>query len=175
MQRRELRRALQQRLSPKRYQHVLRVARVATRLATFFRVSPDKAYVAALLHDVARELSDKQLCKYARKHNLKITAREKKYPVLLHGLVSANLAQRDFGITDRDILNAMSHHTVGRKKMSTLEKIIYVADYCEPGRKYAVADQLRRQLYKTHDLDQAVRQKQLNVIEYRRTHPKESA
>lgn len=154
MQRRALRLALKKRVSPKRYQHVLRVARVATRLARMFRVSQEKAYAAALLHDIERELPQAELT---------------------HGHLGAHYAQNHFSITDKDILNAIRHHTLGRKNMSTLEKIIFVADYCEPGRTFKAAHRIRKNLYTTKNLEQAVQQKQQYMIEYQRNHPKESA
>lgn len=153
MQRHELRRALKERLSPKRYKHVLRVARVATRLARLFRVSEEKAYIAAILHDIEREIPQAELT---------------------HGDLGAIYVRKNFGITDPDILNAIRYHTLGRPKMSTLEKIIFVADYCEPGRTFAAAHRLRRNLYKTKDLTAAIQQKKQDVLEYR-NNPKGSA
>ena len=60
--------------------------------------------------------------------------------LLLGNIVNTNaayLAQKEYGITDEDILNATCNHTTGRPGMSLLEKIIFVADYIEPGRKTA--------------------------------------
>lgn len=62
---------------------------------------------------------------------------ERKNPFLLHAKVGAYLAREKYGIKDPDILNAIQNHTTGRKNMSLLEKIIFVADYIEPGRKHA--------------------------------------
>jgi putative nucleotidyltransferase with HDIG domain len=152
MQRRKLRQALKKRLSPKRYQHVLRVARVATRIARLLKADENKAYLAALLHDIERELPQAELT---------------------HGHLGATYARKKFDITDQDILNAIRYHTLGRKKMSQLEKIIFVADYCEPGRTFQSAHKLRKNFYRTKNLEQAVKQKQLNMLEYRRKNPKE--
>lgn len=152
MQRRKLRQALKKKLSPTRYQHVLRVARVATRIARLLKADENKAYLAALLHDIERELPQAELT---------------------HGHLGATYAKKTFDITDQDILNAIRYHTLGRKNMSQLEKIIFVADYCEPGRSFKAAHQLRQKLYQTKDLEKAVQQKQLNMLEYRRKNPKE--
>ena len=62
--------------------------------------------------------------------------------------------ERDYGITDRDIINAVSYHTTGRAGMSLLEKIIYIADASEPGRNYPGVERLRSEM-KT-DIDSAV-------------------
>ena len=67
----------------------------------------------------------------------KVTEVERKNPFLLHAKVGAYLAREKYGIKDPDILNAIQNHTTGRKNMSLLEKIIFVADYIEPGRKHA--------------------------------------
>ena len=61
--------------------------------------------------------------------------------------------ERDFGIRDRDIINAVSYHTTGRAGMSLLEKVIFIADAIEPGRDYPGVDDLRRLAYV--DLDKA--------------------
>ncbi len=55
-----------------------------------------------------------------------------------HGLVGADIVQRELAIDDEEILQAIRVHTTGAAKMSLLDKIIYVADYIEPGRDFQV-------------------------------------
>jgi len=48
--------------------------------------------------------------------------------------------------------------------MNTLEKIIFVADFIEPGRKFPEAQKIRRGLLSKLDLNQAVRAKALTSL-----------
>lgn len=61
-----------------------------------------------------------------------IKSRYEKAPAIIHGFLGAKLAEKLYEIKDIDILNAISYHTTGRENMSTLEKIIFLADYIEP-------------------------------------------
>ena len=56
-------------------------------------------------------------------------------PEMLHGPAGAALARQDFGVTDEDVLNAITYHTMGRAWMSPLELCIFIADATEPGRR----------------------------------------
>ena len=56
-------------------------------------------------------------------------------PALIHARLGAYLAEHEYGIKDREILDAVTYHTTGRPGMSMLEKIIYIADYIEPNRR----------------------------------------
>ena len=56
-------------------------------------------------------------------------------PALVHAKLGAYLAEREYGITEKEVLSAIRFHTTGKADMTLLEKIIYIADYIEPGRK----------------------------------------
>jgi predicted HD superfamily hydrolase involved in NAD metabolism len=145
--------------------HCLRVAATARDLAEHHKnADPQKAYLAGLLHDLARFLPDAELLQIAAKNQLSIEDYEKEYPVLLHGKVAAFLAKTELNITDQEILAAIQYHTLGRKDMSPLEKIIYVADFIEPHRAYSLAEEVRRTA--TVDLDRAVAEKARAVLKY---------
>jgi len=119
--------------------HCLRVATTAKDLAEHHKnADPQKAYLAGILHDLARFLPDAELLAIAAANQIFVEEYEKKYPVLLHGKIAAFLAENELGITDREILAAIQYHTLGRKNMSNLEKIIYVADFIEPHRAYSL-------------------------------------
>lgn len=133
---------LANRLTQSRFEHVLRVTELAKSLATKHGVSVQAAEQAALLHDIAkctnRDVLRKQLKEMNGDERLFSYHHE-----LWHGPVGAHIAITEFGIEDEDILNAIRFHTTGRANMSTLEKIIYVADMIEPGRNYPGVDRLR--------------------------------
>lgn len=133
----KIRKAMEKSQDSKRYEHTLGVAYTATSLAMRYDVDIKKAQVAGLLHDCAKCLSDEKRLSICRKHNISMTEVEMRNPFLLHAKVGSFMAMDEYKITDPDIINAILNHTTGRPEMSLLEKIIFVADYIEPGRKHA--------------------------------------
>ncbi|PSL41234.1 putative HD superfamily hydrolase involved in NAD metabolism [Planomicrobium soli] len=134
---------VKKRLPEKRFNHVVGVVDTATELAQRFDVPEPKAQVAAILHDVAK-FSDRDWMK-------SIIIEQNMDPLLLdyhaelwHAPVGAYIAEKEFGVEDEDILNAIRYHTTGRAEMSDLEKVIYIADLVEPGRKFSGVEELRQ-------------------------------
>lgn len=134
---RRLRKKIEKVQDAKRYEHTLGVAYTAAALAMRFGAPIQDAQTAGLLHDCAKCLSDEKRLALCEKHGIPITEVERRNPFLLHAKIGAFLARRKYGVRDEDILNAVQYHTTGREGMSLLEKIIFVADYIEPGRKQA--------------------------------------
>lgn len=144
---------IQMRMSEQRFKHVLGVEETAVALAKKYGVSPEKASIAALTHDYAKERPDEEF--------KMVIVRDGFDPELLnynnaiwHGLVGASFVERELGITDAEILHAIRVHTTGAAKMSLLDKIIYVADYIEPGRDFPGVQDARAIAWA--DLDEAV-------------------
>lgn len=136
--RKKLRKAMEKGLNEKRYEHTLSVAYTAASLAMVHGENPDDAYLAGMLHDCAKGLSGEKMIEICRKNNIPVNEVELKNPTaLLHAKVGSHLAQKKYDISEKNILHAIQYHTTGRPGMSTLEKIIYIADYIEPGRKHA--------------------------------------
>jgi len=104
----------------------------------------EKLWLAALLHDFAKDLSGQELLKIAGAHNLIIYKAEEVQPDLLHGPVGAFLCRRDLQIADEEILRAIHFHTTGHERMTLLEKLVFLADLIEPSRNYAGVDELRK-------------------------------
>lgn len=125
-------------IDEKRYVHTKGVEYTAACLAMKYRDGDSafiqKARLAGILHDNAKCIPDEELLEICNKNDIFVTESEKNSPYLLHGKVGAFFARRDYKIDDEDILNAIINHTTGRPAMSVLEKIIFVADYIEPGR-----------------------------------------
>jgi len=133
---------VQSQLTIKRFEHTLRVADTAKKLANLYEVDEKKAELAAILHDFAKDFpTDK----------LKQLVIEGKFPrdlllfnqELWHGPVGSYILKNEHGITDADVLNAVRFHTTGRAQMSKLELIVYVADYIEPGRRFPGVEEVR--------------------------------
>ena len=54
---------------------------------------------------------------------------------ILHGPVCAAIMKHEFGVNDEEVLLAIKYHTTGRQQMTKTEKLVFIADYIEPGRK----------------------------------------
>lgn len=133
----KIRKAMEKSLDPKRFEHTLGVAYTAAVLAMRYDCDVLKAETAGMLHDCAKCMSNEKRLNICKKHNISVNDIERRNPFLLHAKVGSYIAMQKYNIHDRDIINAILNHTTGRPDMSLLEKIIYVADYIEPGRKQA--------------------------------------
>ncbi len=133
----QIKKAMKKVQTDKRYEHTLGVEYTAAALAMRYGTDVITARVAGLLHDCAKCLGDSKTLQICSKYNIPISEFEERNPYLLHSKVGAFLAEYKYGILDKDIYNAILNHTTGRENMSMLEKIIFVADYIEPGRKQA--------------------------------------
>ena len=151
----KIRKTLEKELEPKRFEHTLGVEYTAASLAMRYDVTIEDALVAGLLHDCAKCISGEKLIDICEKQHIDINNVERKNPSLLHTKVGEYLAQEIYDIHDSDILNAIRYHTTGRPGMSILEKIVFIADYIEPGRKQAPNLEEIRKLAFT-DLDNAL-------------------
>lgn len=154
----------------KRFRHTLGVEFTAAALAMRYGGSVTDAQTAGVLHDCAKCLSDEKKLKICSAHGIPVSAVERRNPFLLHAKAGACLAEEKYGIRNRpEILNAILYHTTGREDMSLLEKIVFVADYIEPGRKHAPnLPEIRRLAFE--DLDRAV----LRILEDTLEHLKKS-
>jgi predicted HD superfamily hydrolase involved in NAD metabolism len=132
-----------ERLSNKRYAHTLRVAETAERLAEIHGLESKKARLAGLLHDAAREVGKEELLRVAEEDNLAVGDFEHERPMLLHGRVAAELARRELGVKDGEILDAVRAHTTGEPEMGPLALTLFVADKVEPGREGPSVEDLR--------------------------------
>ena len=126
---------LMKELDEDRYRHTQGVMYTSAALAMRYGADLKKALLAGLLHDCAQCIPGHTKIKMCEKYNLEISEIERKNPSLLHAKLGAYLAKDKYDIEDEEILMAIRSHTTGRPGMSLLEKIVYIADYMEPGRK----------------------------------------
>lgn len=155
---------LKSRLTEARYEHTLRVAETALELADRFDESADRAQIAALLHDY---------CKYDSLEEMKKTIlKEADLPDLLlsfhhelwHGPVASVRMKEIYLVTDQEVLDAIKYHTTGRANMTKLDKIIFLADYIEPGRSFPGLDEVRETA--KADLTKACYQAARNTVQF---------
>jgi predicted HD superfamily hydrolase involved in NAD metabolism len=130
-------------LSDKRYGHTVRVADTAARLAQIHGLDPARVRIAALLHDAARETEPEEFLRLAGEWDLSAGEPERQSPKLLHAPVAAELARRELGVEDEEVLGAIRAHTVGEPGMGPLALALYVADKIEPARDYPSVGRLR--------------------------------
>ena len=146
---------LKERLSEKRYMHSIGVAEEAERLAVKYDADKEKAYLAGLVHDCAKEIKNEEAKsllkdKYAINTDM-VTLNTHK---LLHGPLGACIMQYEFGIYDVEIFDAVKYHTTAKADMNLLTKILYIADYIEPNRDFNGVEELRKIAYE--DIDAAI-------------------
>ncbi|WP_119069624.1 bis(5'-nucleosyl)-tetraphosphatase (symmetrical) YqeK [Rubrobacter indicoceani] len=130
-------------LSDARYGHTLRVAECAEHLARLHGVDGKRARLAALIHDAARELPKDEYLELAREWDIPTEEPERENPKLLHGAVAAEMARRELGVTDRDVLKAVREHTVGAAEMTGLSLVLFLADKIESARDYPSVERIR--------------------------------
>lgn len=151
----EIKADLKKILSQKRYIHSLGVADEAERLARRYGANPDKAFLAGLVHDCAKEFPpDKMESMLKSMYGVSVDAMSRLMPKILHGPLGACEAQRKYNIYDPEILDAVKYHTTGKGGMSLLGKIIYIADYIEPNRDFEGVEVLRKLAY--DNIDEAI-------------------
>lgn len=159
----EVRKKLKKRLDPKRFEHSLGVAYTAVSLMMAHgKILPDagwdidkdtepseallhqkeicavqlsQAYTAGLLHDCAKCIDEEESLRLCDKYHLELSAIERESPYLIHAKLGSVLAAEKYGVADPQILSAIRFHTTGRAEMTTLEAVIFAADFIEPNRK----------------------------------------
>jgi len=160
----EVNKLLKAELSEKRYLHSVRVMETCESLAIQYKLDAEKAKIAGLLHDCARELSNDELKQMLNKNSIEINVIESDQPILLHAKASGIYAKEKYGINDEDILSAISCHTTGKANMTKIDIIVFLADYIEPGRKFPGVDEVRNIAY--NDIESALTITLKNTIDH---------
>jgi len=141
-------------LGKERLKHSLNTSKIARKLAIKYNYDADKAEVAGLLHDCAKDLDYKILKEMVLEYNIEPDEIIQKIPKLLHPLIGAVVAKKEFNIQDPVILKAIKVHSTGAAQMSILDKIIYLSDKIEPLRNMNGVGEIRKMA--EEDLNRAV-------------------
>ncbi len=149
-----IKKRLKEMLGEERLEHSVNTSKVARKLAIKYGYDAGKAEVAGLLHDCAKDLDYKTLEKVVLEYNIELDEIIRKIPKLLHPLVGAVIAKKEFNIQDPVILKAIKAHSTGVAQMSLLDKIIYLSDKIEPLRNMDGVEEVRKMA--EIDLDRAV-------------------
>ena len=139
----------------KRFVHSLGVAGTAYALSLVHGADPERAELAGFLHDVGKYLSKEDKIRLCEENGLPVSEIERDNEELLHAKAGAVIARQTFGVEDEEILSAIRCHSTGKPAMTLLEKILYIADYIEPGRNLAKRlPEIRKAAFR--DLDEAL-------------------
>lgn len=138
-------------MKPDRLRHTYAVRDAGLRLAEKYGADKNKVAQACLFHDIAKgnQFTEDVMNGLVREFDL-----EDKYignSALAHSQVAAKLMERDWSITDDEVINAVRYHTVGRADMTLIEQIVFIADAIEDGREYDGADELRKLAFENLD------------------------
>ncbi|MCD8820029.1 bis(5'-nucleosyl)-tetraphosphatase (symmetrical) YqeK [Staphylococcus gallinarum] len=146
---------VKEKLPQKRFEHSLRVAETAVKLADIYDGDKAKAELAGILHDYSKYDDLGEMYQIVTKHNLdsKLLSYGSE---ILHGPVCAVIMKEKYGVYDDEVLSAIEYHTTGRAQMTKTEKLVFVADYIEPGRKTPGVEEIRDLAYNQGSLDKTI-------------------
>ncbi len=150
----EAKQLVKKRLSEKRYRHTINVKKMAVKLAERYGADPEKAALAALLHDSAKELPRADMLQIFRDNAIIAKNAASRPEPVWHGLAAAILCETQWGVTDPEILSAIRCHTTGKAGMTLLDKILYMADMTSAERDFPGVEELRKE--EMEDLDRAL-------------------
>ena len=133
-------------LSKNRYEHSLRVAETAAHMCRLYGLDENLGLISGIAHDICKEIPEEEMISLAAKDGRPIVGLEAKKPSLLHGRAASVKIGSEFGIFDKDVVQAIAMHTFGCRGLCDLGKILFVADKIEPGRPQST-DEYRKNLF----------------------------
>lgn len=144
---------LKKNLSEYRYEHSLRVAEEARKLACIYHIDPNIAYLVGLVHDVAKEFSEEENKIILQLNGVDLSNVDLSNPRISHADIGAIVARERYGFTE-EMCHAIRCHTLGDLNMNLLDKILFVADKIEPLKDYSGIQEEREIAYQ--DIDKAL-------------------
>lgn len=132
----EYKEIIKDRMGKKRYIHSLNVSKAAEHLAKKYGADVKKAKIAGILHDITKETPYDQQLQIIKSNGIMLNSVQEFSPKTWHAISGCVYVEKNLGITDKDILNAIRYHTSGRANMSLIEKVIFVADFVGDERDY---------------------------------------
>ena len=146
---------VKEKLPEKRFKHSLRVAETAVKLAEIYDGDKDKAELAGVLHDYCKYDDLSTMYQTVRQYDLESDLLSYGGEIL-HGPVCSAIMENDFDVKDEEVLLAIKYHTTGRQQMTKTEKLVFIADYIEPGRKTPGIEEMRDMAYNQGSLDKTI-------------------
>ncbi len=131
-------------LGEKRFYHSVCVSESAVILAKRYGANEEKAAVAGILHDIMKDTPPEEQLKMMTRYDIVLSDVERSAQKLWHAMLGAAYLENEFGISDREILDAVRYHTTARKDMALLEKVIFIADFVSADRDYPGVENMRK-------------------------------
>ncbi len=132
----KIRHEIQIMLSDERFLHTLGVEEICNLIGEKYLVDTNRLRAAALLHDIGKSLSVEDQLRIGRHYHISFSKDDIKARGIIHAKIGSAIANKKFGIKDREILNAISNHATGKTGMTMFSKIIFAADFLDPNRGY---------------------------------------
>ena len=145
---------IREKLSKKRYTHSINVANAALELARRYGADEEKAYIAGLLHDCAKEMPVEEQLALVKHSQLDVDEIETKATPLYHAIAGAEIVRAALDIKDPEVILAIRYHTVGCGNMSLLSQIVYLADLISEDREYKDVKKMRK--YASQSMEKAM-------------------
>lgn len=149
----QVRKQVKERLSAKRFYHSECVEKRCVEYAKIYGANEKQARLIGIAHDIAKEMPKDEKLKYAKENNIEIGIIERENPELLHAPIGADICKKEFEFTT-EMVEAIQEHTLAKKNMSLLSKILYLADSTGIDREYEEAKIIHELAKK--DIDQAM-------------------
>ena len=139
---------IKEKLGRVRYKHTLFVLKAALKLSKKLSLDQRKIEAAALLHDIAKNIEAEQLQEIVKKTKWQPDQLELSIIPVLHAPAGAVIAEKEFGITDIEVLEAIRYHTLGHPEMGKIARVIYAADFISKDRDFEGLDEIRQKIEK---------------------------
>lgn len=140
----EYKKIIKARMGDYRYTHSVNVSKEARKLAKLYGADEEKAAIAGILHDITKETPKDEQLQIILDGGIILDSIQMNAPKLWHSISGSVYVQKELGIEDEDILNAIKYHTTGRAGMTLLEKIIFIADFTSEERDYKGVSTMRK-------------------------------
>ncbi|MGM0500004.1 MAG: bis(5'-nucleosyl)-tetraphosphatase (symmetrical) YqeK [Bacillota bacterium] len=143
---------IKKRLGKKRYKHTLYVLEAASRLANKLNLNQKKVKTAALLHDIAKSKNPEELKLILKDSRWNVDQLEAAIAPILHAPAGAVIAEKEFGVEDQEVLEAIRYHTLGHPKMGKIAQVIYAADFISEDRQFSTLNKIRKKIERDFEL-----------------------
>lgn len=151
----DLKEIVKSKVSIKRFNHIMAVVDMSIKLAKIYNADIEKCEIAALLHDICKEMNKEEMKKICKNNfSEDLSDEDLENDEILHPFVGAYWVEKNLKIEDIEILNAIKNHTLGNKNMTLVEKIVYIADAVEITRNYPGVEEIRNLVFK--DLNEGI-------------------
>jgi predicted HD superfamily hydrolase involved in NAD metabolism len=143
---------IKKRLGEKRYKHTLYVLEAASKLAKNLNLNQKKVKTAALLHDIAKSKNPEELKLILKDSRWNVDQMEAAIAPILHAPAGAVIAEKEFGVEDQEVLEAIRYHTLGHPEMGKIAQVIYAADFISEDRQFSTLDEIRKKTERDFEL-----------------------